>query len=245
MSARATLADPLLWAAAAFCGLLAGLPYSKPFFAWIFPELPRPLYEQNSFFSLVLAHLALVAAASATAAVIAISAGILVCQPMGREFRPLVETLAAMAQNVPPVAVLAIAVPLIGFGFWPAYIALALYALLPIVQTTITGLEQVPPAVREAAAGMGMTGRQRLTAVDLPLATPLILAGLRTAVIVNVGTAAIASTVGARTLGTPIILGLTGSNTAYVIQGALILGALAVLIDLCFDRLSAALTTRR
>ena len=91
--------------------------------------------------------------------------------------------------------------------------------------------------MREAARGVGMTEGEILRRVELPLAAPVIVAGIRTSVIINVGTATIASTVGAKTLGSPIILGLNGSNIAYVIQGAVLVGLLAVVIDLAFERL--------
>jgi osmoprotectant transport system permease protein len=126
---------------------------------------------------------------------------------------------------------------LIGFGELPALIALALYGLLPIVRSTIAGIESVPEAVREAATGLGLNRWQRLWQAELPLAWPVLLAGVRTSVIINIGTAAIASTVGAKTLGSPIIVGLSGFNTAYVIQGALVVGLLAVVVDLTFERL--------
>ena len=96
-------------------------------------------------------------------------------------------------------------------------------------------------SAREAARGIGMSVAQRLRAVELPLAAPVILAGIRTSVIINIGTAAIASTVGAKTLGLPIIIGLSGFNTAYVLQGALVVGLLAVTTDLAFDRLGGLL----
>lgn len=131
----------------------------------------------------------------------------------------LVETIAAMGQTFPPVAVLAIAVPVMGFGWQPALIALALYGILPVLQGTLAGLGAVPSGVLSIAQGMGMTGWQRLIKVELPLAAPVMLAGIRTSTIVNMGTATIASTVGANTLGTPIVIGLSGFNTAYVIQG--------------------------
>jgi osmoprotectant transport system permease protein len=88
---------------------------------------------------------------------------------------------------------------------------------------------------------MGMTPRQILTEVQMPLALPLWLAGVRTSVVVNIGTAAIASTVGAKTLGLPIIIGLSGFNTAYVLQGAMMVGLLAIAADLAFDELALAL----
>jgi len=95
--------------------------------------------------------------------------------------------------------------------------------------------------VREAARGIGMSPAGILARVELPLAAPVIVAGIRTSVIINIGTAAIASTVGVKTLGLPIIVGLSGFNTAYVLQGALVVGLLAVVVDLAFDRLGGFL----
>jgi osmoprotectant transport system permease protein len=170
-----------------------------------------------------------------------VAAGVFVTRRAGREFRPLVETVVAIGQTVPPVAVLAIAVPLIGFGALPALIALALYGLLPVVRATIAGIESVPAGVVEVADGLGLARLQRLVRIELPLAAPVLLAGVRSSVIINIGTAAIASTVGAKTLGSPIIVGLAGFNTAYVIQGALVVGLLAVVTDLAFERVGRRL----
>ena len=237
--------DPLPWAVAALLALVWGMPHLKPLFAAAFPALDRPLYEQDSFAALLWAHVWIVAASSAAAAVVGVAAGLFVTRPAGAEFRPLVETVVAIGQTVPPVAVLAIAVPLIGFGEVPALIALALYGLLPIVRGTIAGIESVPAAVSEAAAGLGMNAWQRLWRAELPLAAPVILAGVRTSVIINIGTAAIASTVGAKTLGSPIIVGLSGFNTAYVLQGAIVVGLLAVVVDLVFERAGRSFDRRR
>lgn len=107
----------------------------------------------------------------------------------------------------------------IGFGQEPAIIALILYGVLPILQGTLAGIAAVPASVLSVAEGMGMSAWQRLLKVELPLAAPVIIAGVRTSVIINIGTATIASTVGVNTLGTPIIIGLSGFNTAYIIQG--------------------------
>jgi osmoprotectant transport system permease protein len=231
------LRDPLPWLLAALLLLVFGMPLLRPLFAAIFPALDRPLYEQDSFVALLGSHLAIVGASSALSLAVGVAAGIFVTRDAGREFRPLVETLVAIAQTIPPVAVLAIAVPLIGFGALPALIALALYGLLPIVRATIAGIESVPRSVIEVADGMGLERTQRLARVELPLALPVLLAGVRSSVIINIGTAAVASTVGAKTLGSPIIVGLSGFNTAYVIQGAMVVGLLAVVTDLAFERL--------
>jgi osmoprotectant transport system permease protein len=235
------LRDPLPWLLAALVMLVLGMPLLRPLFAAMFPALDRPLYEQDSFVALLGSHLAIVGASSALSLAVGVAAGIFVTRDAGREFRPLVETLVAIAQTIPPVAVLAIAVPLIGFGALPALIALALYGLLPIVRATIAGIESVPKSVIEVADGLGLERLQRLARVELPLALPVLLAGVRSSVIINIGTAAVASTVGAKTLGSPIIVGLSGFNTAYVIQGALVVGLLAVVADLAFDRLGQRL----
>lgn len=239
------LRDPLLWLLVLFAALLIGLPHSEPLFHALFPEQPRPLYQQAGFFALTLAHAELVGISSLLAVVIGISAGVIVTRPAGREFRSLVETLAAMGQTFPPVAVLAMAVPVMGFGEKPAIIALILYGILPVLQGTLAGLAAVPAAAVTVAEGMGMTGWQRLWKVELPLAAPVIVAGVRTSVIVNIGTATIASTVGANTLGTPIIIGLSGFNTAYVVQGAMLVALAAIIVDRAFERLSLRLSRHR
>ena len=114
--------------------------------------------------------------------------------------------------------------------------ALFLYGLLPIFENALTGLTTLPPSVTEAARGVGMTDRQRLTQVELPLATPVILAGIRLSVVISVATATIGSTVAAWTLGEVIIAGLLSNNIAFIAQGGLVVGVMAVLI---YDGLSA------
>jgi osmoprotectant transport system permease protein len=243
--AAAPLGDPLSWVALALTALTLGMTRLRPLFAALFPGLERPVYQQDSFLALMVAHLELVAASSAVAVLLGVAAGVLVTRHAGAEFRGVVETIVAIGQTFPPVAVLALAVPAMGFGERPALLALALYGLLPVVQNTIAGLEGVPEPVREAARGLGMRPWQVLFRAELPLAAPVIVAGIRTSVVINVGTAAIASTVGAKTLGSPIILGLSGNNIAYVLQGAVLVGLLAIVLDLAFDRLARALVRWR
>lgn len=164
-------------------------------FSALFPQLPRPVYQQESFLALALAHFSWWGS-RAVAVIIGMGAGIVVTRSWGTEFRPLVETIAAVGQTFPPVAVLAIAVPVMGFGPQPAIIALILYGVLPILQATLAGLGGISASVLDVASGMGMSSGQRLRKVELPLAAPVILAGIRTSVIINIGTATIASTVG-------------------------------------------------
>lgn len=239
------LRDPLLWLAVLFIALLLWLPHSERLFSALFPGQPRPVYLQDSFIALAWAHFTLVVLSSIIAIVLGIGVGVAVTRPAGQEFRPLAETIAAVGQTFPPVAVLAIAVPVMGFGETPAIIALVLYGVLPILQGTLAGVAAVPESVQSVAKGMGMSGWQRLINVELPLAAPVMLAGVRTSVIINIGTATIASTVGAKTLGTPIIIGLSGFNTAYVLQGAVLVALGAIIVDQGFERLARRLNRHR
>lgn len=224
----------------AVLALLVAFLVTPQSFAFIFEPLTRngqpAIYDRASLLSLTLSHLAITAIATVAATIVAVGLAILVTRPFGAEFLPLSRSLANIGQTFPPVAVLALAVPILGFGTAPTLVALFLYGLLPIFENSLTGLTTLPPAVTEAARGMGMTGTQRLTRVELPLALPVILGGVRLSTVISLATATIGSTVAAPTLGEVIIAGLTASNTALVLQGGLIVAALAVLI---YDGLSA------
>ena len=241
MPRRDLIASPILWVAVLFVALLFGMPNLRPAFEWAFPGITPPVFERGSFFALWLSHAGLVLAASGAAATLGIALAIFVTRPAGRDFRPLVSTLAAVGQTFPPAAVLALAVPALGFGPRPTIIALFLYGLLPIVENAIAGLEGVPTATREAARGMGLSSWQLLRDVDLPLAAPVMLAGVRVSVTIAIGTATIGSTVGALTLGTPIFDGLAGNKLPFVIQGAVLVALFAILTDMLFARLERRL----
>jgi osmoprotectant transport system permease protein len=228
----------LMLAAALLAVLVMLLPYSAPLFSSLFPQLERPVYTQEPFAWLLWQHILLVGASSLFSVVVGSALGVWVTRPPGQHFKPLVESVLAMSQSFPPVAVLALAVPVVGFGELPALLALALYGLLPVVQGTVSGLQGVPAAQRQAALSLGLTPRQCLRYIDIPLALPVWLSGVRTSSIINIGTAAIASTVGAKTLGSPIIIGLSGFNTAYVLQGAVLVALLAVVVDMAFEKLA-------
>ncbi|HXN79418.1 MAG TPA: ABC transporter permease [Steroidobacteraceae bacterium] len=201
-----------------------------PLFAPLTQYGAPPIYDQGNLLTLALAHVGTVCAAAAASTLVAVGLGILVTRPSGAQFLPLSRTLVNIGQTFPPVAVLAIAVPLVGFGEKPTLIALFAYGLLPIFENTIVGLKTLPPAVLEAASGMGMNAPQRLLSVELPLALPLILEGIRLSLVINVGTATIGSTVAARGLGEVIIAGLLSNNTAFILQGGLVTALMAVLL---------------
>ena len=194
------------------------------------------IYNQGSLLTLTLQHLRTVLIATAAATIVAVALAILVTRPAGAEFLPLSRSLVNIGQTFPPVAVLALAVPAVGFGEKPTLIALFLYGLLPIFENALTALTTLPGNVMDAARGAGMTGWQRLMKVELPLSAPVILGGIRLSVVISLATATIGSTVAAKTLGEVIIAGLISNNLAFVLQGGLIVAALAVLI---YDALSA------
>jgi len=207
-----------------------------PVFAPLAPNGAPAIYDQGNLLHLALAHVGTVVLAAIASTAIAVGLGIWVTRPSGAAFLPLARTLVNVGQTFPPVAVLAIAVPLVGFGEKPTLLALFAYGLLPIFENTIVGLKTCPPAVLEAASGMGMSAGQRLASVELPLAMPLILEGVRLSLVINVGTATIGSTVAAKGLGEVIIAGLLSSNTAFILQGGLVTGLMAVLL---YDAMAA------
>jgi len=215
-------------------GVLAAFLAAPQLFAPLFAPLndfgAPAIYDQGNLLDLTLAHLATVLVAAALSTLVAVALGIFVTRPAGAAFLPLSRTLVNVGQTFPPVAVLAVAVPLVGFGQAPTLIALFAYGLLPIFENTIAGIESCPRPVLEAADGMGMSPLQRLRQVELPLALPLIAEGVRLSLVINVGTATIGSTVAAKGLGEVIIAGLLSNNTAFVLQGGLVTGLMAIIL---------------
>jgi osmoprotectant transport system permease protein len=232
---------PGFWLTLALIAAIFFMPAAEPLFRALFPDIPHPIYARASFFELTLAHCQLVGLSSLAAAMIGIGLGVFATRDSGREFAAIISAIAAIGQTFPPIAVLALAVPLLGYGAAPALAALALYAILPILEATLTGLHAAPPETRQAAIGIGFAPAELLWRIELPLAAPFILAGLRNAVTINMGTATIGSSVGALSLGSPIIEGLSAANPAYVIEGAAIVALLAVSIDRGFEWLETIL----
>ena len=206
----------------------------------------------------LIAHLQLSLAALFVGAGVSIPLGIWVTQ------RPRLERavlgVASALQTIPSLALLAIAVPLLagvgallarvgiplrGIGYLPALLALSLYSMLPILRNTVTGLAGVDASVLEAARAVGMTRRQRLLRVELPLALPVIVAGLRTAAVWVVGTATLSTPVGATSLGNFIFSGLATRNDAAVLVGCVASAALALGLDALIRALEGALRARR
>ncbi|WP_107949022.1 ABC transporter permease/substrate-binding protein [Lysinibacillus parviboronicapiens] len=147
--------------------------------------------------------------------------------------------ISAVLQTIPSLALLGLLIPLFGIGKLPAIMALVVYALLPILRNTFTGINEVDASLKEAAMAMGMNTRQRLVKVELPLAMPVIMAGIRTAMVLIVGTATLAALIGAGGLGDIILLGIDRNNTALIILGAVPAAVLALVFDVLLKKLQA------
>lgn len=176
-------------------------------------------------------HLTLTAAASAIVAVLAIPTGIAVSRSKSRIFRGFVSTIANIGQATPAVGLVILLAIAWQTGFVTALVALVAYSFLPVLRNTVTGLDQVEPSIRESARGMGMTSGQSLWRIELPLASPIIIAGLRTALVFAVGVATIATFINAGGLGDMIVNGLKLQRYPVLVVGAVLVAAIAVLID--------------
>jgi osmoprotectant transport system permease protein len=190
-------------------------------------------------------HVALCAVSTALAVAAAIPAGVAATRPGLRRLAPPLLFLANVGQSVPTIAVLALAFSVTGIGFRTAVIGLWAYSLLPVLRNTVAGLAGVDPAVVEAARGMGMSPGQVLRRVELPLAWPVVVAGIRTAAVVNVGTAALATFVGAGGLGTLITVGLDNQRDRILYTGAALTALLALAVDWAIAAVSELGRARR
>ncbi len=193
----------------------------------------------------VLQHIALTLSAVLLAVVVAIPTGILLTRR--RALAGPVLGIAGVIQTIPSLALLAFMIPLPGFGLGArsAIAALFLYALLPIVRNTYTGIKEVDPDLLEAATGMGLTDSQRLWKVELPLASRTIMAGIRTSTVISIGVATLAAFIGAGGLGEPILTGLQLNNMSLVLSGAVPAALLAIVADFALGRLERRLSTDR
>lgn len=189
------------------------------------------------------AHMTLVALALVLGTLIALPTAVLVAKSRARV---VVLTVAGVVQTIPSLALLALMVPLLGaFGFWPALVALVLYSVLPMLRNTITGIVGVDPQLVEAARGLGMTNAQVLRRVELPLALPIIVAGMRTSAVWVVGVATLSTPVGQTSLGNYIFGGLQTRNWTAVLFGCVFAALLAVVLDAILALLERGVAGRR
>jgi osmoprotectant transport system permease protein len=176
-------------------------------------------------------HVKLTAVSTVAVVTIAISLGILLTRPAARRIAPAVLALANIGQAVPSIGLIVILALVWDIGFAPAIVALVAYSVVPVLRNTMVGLQQVDSALIEAGRGMGMTRTSVLLRIELPLAVPVILAGVRTALIINVGTATLATFTGAGGLGDLINNGLRLGRETVVFTGGALTALLALFID--------------
>lgn len=196
----------------------------------------RPLLQ------LVRQHLMLTFVSVGLAALIGVPTGIVISRR--RRLSQFVLGLAGIAQTIPGIALLVFMIPCFGIGTVPALAALFLYGLLPIVRNSCTGIRGIAPILLEAADGIGLTRRQRLFHVELPLASPVILAGIRTSAVINIGTATLAAFIGAGGLGERIVTGLALNNMKIVLSGAIPAALLAILTEIVFEGIEKWITPK-
>jgi osmoprotectant transport system permease protein len=194
-----------------------------------------------------LEHLSIVSVAVSVAIAIGVPLGIGITQ--SQRAADTVLYLGSIVMTIPSIALFGVLIPILskighGIGWLPAVIAAMLYALLPIVRNTYTAIRNVDPALRSAATGMGMSPLQRLSRVEIPIALPVIVAGVRIAVVINIGVTAIAAYIGAGGLGTFISRGISQSDVRQLITGAVTLGLLAVTADYALLLLQRRITPR-
>ena len=190
------------------------------------------LGHSDRFVELLTQHLTLVVASELLAIAVAVPLGIIATR--SERLKGPILTVGNVAQTIPTLAIIALVFPLLGLGFQPSLVGLFVYALLPILTNTITGIEDVEEGTIEAAKGMGMTNLQRLRKIELPLAIPVIFAGIRTSSVINVGTAYLAFFIGGGGLGLWVVSGIRLYNMPMVWAGAIPGAILAIAMDSVF-----------
>ncbi len=205
----------------------------------------RPPATYRELYIRISEHLSMVGLAELIAIGVGIPLGILVTRPKFRKISPVVIGIVNIGQTVPSMAVVAIVAVIIGgFGFTPAVIALFIYGLLPIVRNSYAGIMSIDSSIIESARGMGMSKRQIIWKIEIPLARRVIMAGIRTSTVINIGTAALAALVAAGGLGMIILAGLLNNIPLLLLQGAAPTAALAIILDALLGIIEEWITPR-
>jgi osmoprotectant transport system permease protein len=178
-----------------------------------------------------LQHVTLTAVSTALVLLVAIPVGVLLTRPFARRITPAAVGVFNIGQAIPSIGLIVLFAIVWGIGFWPAIVALVAYSALPVLRNTMVGLTQVDAAITESARGMGMSKSGVLARIELPLAVPVILTGLRTALVINVGTATLAALTNAGGLGGIIITGLVQNRPLVTVVGSVLTAVLALFID--------------
>ncbi|AQZ53876.1 ABC transporter permease [Martelella mediterranea] len=199
--------------------------------------------NQSAFFSAFDRHLLLCFVSLTIALVIALPLGFKVAHSPAAAFAAI--NVAGSLRSIPSLAILAAAMPLLGIGLWPSVVALVVLAVPPLLLNTVIGIREIDGAILDAATGMGMGRREILWQIEMPLAVPSIIAGVRTSAIQVIGGAALASFIGGGGLGDFINAGIALMNMPRLLVGALPIAALAIFAELFFGWLERRLTNRR
>ncbi|OPL13079.1 MAG: ABC transporter permease [Firmicutes bacterium ML8_F2] len=194
-------------------------------------SLVARMLSYPSIFKALREHSILMVVSMAGAIIVGILSGIMLSRPKLYYLGRIVENIANIGQTVPPLAVLALLFVIMGIGFRMAVFALFLYSILPILRNTFAGISNVESSVIESAKGMGMSPFRILTRIEMPLAFPIIVAGIRTAVVINVGTAAMATFIGGGGLGDIIVSGISLGRDMVIFTGAALAALIAILLD--------------
>lgn len=211
--------------------LIIGIGYFSWYANATFTETEQTSLAWSTLQSTILDHIKLTLTATVIVVVIAIPLGIILTRPAMRWLNPIAVNIANIGQAAPAVGLLVLFTFWLGTGFNTAVIGLVVYAVLPILQNTIVGLRQVDQRTIEASRGIGYSAVRTLVQVELPLAVPVILNGVRTALVILVGTATLSTFIGATSLGTLITTGVTLFLPKLLISGAILVGLLAMIID--------------
>ncbi|NTW90519.1 MAG: ABC transporter permease [Erysipelotrichaceae bacterium] len=219
--------------------------YTFLFFIWIFRfdwikntllfflDSKTSIIQRTSLSTLAYQHLTIVLISTLLSIIIGFSLGIWVRLSRSIELRQLILQFSTIGETLPTAAIIALSVPLLGYGNIPLILALCIYGILPIVRNTIVGLDTIPNDIQEAAQGIGLTRFEQLIRVEIPIALPAIMTGIRIATVINVSAATIGATVGAGGFGVMIIAGIRTYDTLMVVQASVPV----ILMALWFDRI--------
>ena len=227
-----------------FWSILGHEPLWDAILHGLFPTSAQLVHPKGTVIDFTAQHLDLVLTSSIYIISAGLFMGVMVTRASFRDFLPLVNNVVNSGQTVPTLAIVAIMGPIIGLGFLPAVVALIAYGLLPVVRNTVAGIESVSSFIIDSARGMGMTSQQILLRIELPIASRIIMAGIRTSMVINIGTATLGAFVGSGGLGTPIASGLSMTVDAFILLGAIPAALLAILTDYVLARLELVLTPR-
>lgn len=194
-------------------------------------SIERRVLNLNNITNRVVEHLRLTAVATSVVVLLAVTSGILLTRPALRRLTPVVVNIGNIGQAIPSIGLLVLIAIIWSVGFQPAVIALIAYAFLPVLRNTMVGLQQVDSSVIEAGRGMGMSKTAVLFRIELPLAIPIMLAGIRTALVLVVGTATLATFINAGGMGSMINAGISLGRDSVLVAGALLTAVLALAVD--------------